>query len=111
MKLNTCKLFSISRLLPAMVVAVAVLTSTVFAAAPGITGVASTPKFDLIAQPNYISQPDGQMIYSWGYGCNTAPAGFSPDATKMPGANCPTMQVPGPTLIVTAETPRHESSW
>jgi len=71
------------------------------AAAPGITGAASNPVFDLVAQPNYISQPDGQMIYSWGYGCNTAPAGFNPLASAMPGANCPTMQVPGPTLIVT----------
>ena len=98
MRLNTCKLFSISRLLPAMVVAVTLLLATAaHAAAPGITGAA----FDLVAKPNYISQPDGQMIYSWGYGCNTVPAGFNPPASAMPGANCPDMQVPGPTLVVT----------
>jgi FtsP/CotA-like multicopper oxidase with cupredoxin domain len=64
------------------------------AAAPGITG----PTFSLTAQPNYLSQPDGQMIYSWGYGCNGAPAGFAPAAIT--NASCGTMQVPGPTLIV-----------
>lgn len=68
--------------------------STAQAAAPGITG----PSFDLNAEASYISQPDGTSIYSWGYGCHTAPAGFSPAGVS--GANCPTMQIPGPTLIV-----------
>jgi len=42
------------------------------------------------------------MIYSWGYGC-AAPSTptFNPPASKMPGAKCPLMQVPGPTLNVT----------
>lgn len=65
------------------------------AASPGITG----PSFDLDAAPAYITQPDGQSVYSWGYGCNTAPTGFAPAAIK--GASCGTMQIPGPTLIVT----------
>ncbi|HTY98757.1 MAG TPA: multicopper oxidase family protein [Rhodocyclaceae bacterium] len=65
------------------------------AAAPGITG----PAFNLTAQPSYLTQPDGQSIYSWGYGCNGAPSGFAPSAIT--GAFCSTMQVPGPTLIVT----------
>ena len=26
----------------------------------------------------YISQPDGQMVYSWGYGCNGARTAFAP---------------------------------
>ncbi len=64
------------------------------AAAPGITG----PSFDLTAQANYISQPDGANVYSWGYGCNTPPRGYAPAGVT--GANCPTMQIPGPTLIV-----------
>jgi FtsP/CotA-like multicopper oxidase with cupredoxin domain len=72
------------------------LAATAYASAPGITG----PGFDLTAQAAYISQPDGSMVYSWGYGCNTAPTGFNPPATKMPGATCSKMQVPGPTLIV-----------
>jgi FtsP/CotA-like multicopper oxidase with cupredoxin domain len=64
------------------------------AAAPGITGT----NFDLSAEANRISQPDGASIYAWGYGCRTAPSGFSP--ATVAGANCPSMQVPGPTLIV-----------
>src|ERR1700752_4360325 len=62
------------------------------AAAPGITG----PNFNLTAQPAYLSQPDGQSVYSWGYGCATAPTGYAPFT-----GFCNTMQVPGPTLIVT----------
>src|SRR5215469_13877918 len=70
------------------------LAATAFAAAPGITGTT----FNLTAQQAYLNQPDGEAVYSWGYGCSTAPAGFAP---AMPGQNCPSMQVPGPTLIVT----------
>ncbi|MEN6587578.1 MAG: multicopper oxidase family protein [Sulfuricella sp.] len=72
------------------------LVSTAHAAAPGITG----PNFDLTAAPGYISQPDGSSIYSWGYGCNTAPSGFAP--ATITNASCPAgvMQLPGPTLIV-----------
>ena len=67
------------------------------AAAPGITG----PTFNLDAAPAYITQPDGQSVYSWGYGCNGAPSGFAPATIGgAQGANCPTMQIPGPTLIV-----------
>jgi FtsP/CotA-like multicopper oxidase with cupredoxin domain len=65
------------------------------AAAPGITG----PSFSLSATAGYTSQPDGTSVYTWGYGCTSAPAGFLP--TAMAGASCPTMQLPGPTLIVT----------
>jgi FtsP/CotA-like multicopper oxidase with cupredoxin domain len=88
------KLFLKSGLLLTALAAVMSLAPTAHAAAPGITG----PTFNLTAQPAYLTQPDGQMIYSWGYGCATAPAGFAP---TMPGQNCPAMQVPGPTLIVT----------
>ena len=70
------------------------LAAAAFGAAPGITG----PTFNLTAQPAFLNQPDGEAIYSWGYGCNGAPTGFAP---TLPGQNCPTMQVPGPTLIVT----------
>nr|WP_098497328.1 multicopper oxidase family protein [Collimonas sp. PA-H2] len=64
------------------------------AAAPGITGTS----FNFSAEANRISQPDGASVYSWGYGCRTAPAGFAPAAIA--GATCPSMQIPGPTLIV-----------
>lgn len=88
---------TLSKLLPVLVVvAVALLlTVTAHAAAPGITG----PTFNLTAQQSYISQPDGETIYSWGYGCNGTPAGFAPAAIT--GSFCNSMQVPGPTLIVT----------
>src|SRR5215468_8132013 len=84
-----------TRLLATLVALATMLTATAFAAAPGITG----PTFNLQAAPAYINQPDGQMIYSWGYGCSSAPAGFLP--STIAGAACGTMQVPGPTLIVT----------
>jgi FtsP/CotA-like multicopper oxidase with cupredoxin domain len=66
--------------------------STARAAVPGITG----PTFNLVASADYVSQPDGASIYSWGYGCDGPPSGFAP----WNGA-CPAMQMPGPTLIVT----------
>jgi FtsP/CotA-like multicopper oxidase with cupredoxin domain len=81
-------------LLALMMAGMLFLTPAVFAAAPGITG----PTFNLTAGQAFLNQPDGEAVYSWGYGCNGTPSGFAP---TMPGQNCPTMQVPGPTLIVT----------
>lgn len=63
------------------------------AATPGIKG----PTFTLTAKDSYISQPDGQAIYSWGYGCSGAQPTLVP---TMLNATCPSMQIPGPTLIV-----------
>jgi FtsP/CotA-like multicopper oxidase with cupredoxin domain len=82
-----------TRPLKAILVALATL-ATAYAAAPGITG----PTFNLTAQAAFLSQPDGAGVYSWGYGCSTAPLGFAP---TMANQNCSSMQVPGPTLIVT----------
>ena len=80
----------------ALTMAVALLvTPSANAAAPGITG----PGFNLTAQASFISQPDGQAVYSWGYGCTSAPSGWAP--ATMAHTPCPTMQIPGPTLIVT----------
>jgi FtsP/CotA-like multicopper oxidase with cupredoxin domain len=70
-------------------------TAVAYAAAPGITG----PSFALIAKDAFLNQPDGSAVYSWGYGCNGAPSGFAPAAITT--ATCISMQVPGPTLIVT----------
>jgi len=81
------------------------LAATAYAAAPGITGTGSAGTFNLTARDAFITQPDGQAVYSWGYGC-TAGGGtptFVPAAitgTKF----CNTMQIPGPTLIVTEGT-------
>ena len=75
--LNMKQAFSVSRLLPVMMsAATLLLAAAAQAAAPGITG----PTFNLTAQPAHISQPDGNYIYSWGYGCNGAPTGFAPAA-------------------------------
>jgi FtsP/CotA-like multicopper oxidase with cupredoxin domain len=79
------------------VVAILSVTTAARAAAPGITG----PTFVLTAKDAYITQPDGQMIYSWGYGCTTAPAASAFAPSKISGGFCNTMQIPGPTLIVT----------
>jgi FtsP/CotA-like multicopper oxidase with cupredoxin domain len=81
-------------LLTLMLAATLFLAPATFAAAPGITG----PSFNLTAQDAYLNQPDGEAVYSWGYGCNGAPSGFAP---TLPNQACPLMQVPGPTLIVT----------
>jgi len=89
------KAISMSKLLPVVMLALASLfTGTARASAPGITG----PTFNLTAAPAYLTQPDGQAVYSWGYGCNGAPAGFAP--TAITTGFCNPMQVPGPTLIV-----------
>ena len=88
------KSISIARLLLTPALAL-FLAAAAHAAVPGITG----PTFNLTAQPAFLNQPDGNAVYSWGYGCNGTPAGTAPTAiTQTP---CPTMQVPGPTLIVT----------
>ncbi len=68
---------SITRLLPVVLAATLLLTvSAAFAAAPGITG----PSFALTAGPASLTQPDGAMVYSWGYGCTSTPTGFEPKA-------------------------------
>ncbi|WP_197325398.1 multicopper oxidase family protein [Ralstonia solanacearum] len=81
----------------AAAIALLLLSIAARAAVPGITG----PTFDLTAQPGRSNQPDGASVYTWGYGCNprTVP-GFMPSVNPLDGQNCPSMQTPGPTLIV-----------
>jgi FtsP/CotA-like multicopper oxidase with cupredoxin domain len=88
------KSISIAKLLLAPVMGM-FLAAAAHAATPGITG----PIFNLTAQTAFLNQPDGNAVYSWGYGCNVPPSGFAPAAITT--ATCPTMQVPGPTMIVT----------
>ena len=82
------------------------------AAVPGITGTngtANSAVFNLSAGDGYLNQPDGQAVYSWGYGCTASTvtaAGtttFTPSFAPAPIASafCSTMQIPGPTLVVT----------
>ncbi len=84
-----------------MALVILLVSPATHAAVPGITGgAASGPAtFNLTAQASYITQPDGASVYSWGYGCNGAPSGFAPAAIS--NAACASMQVPGPTVIVT----------
>jgi FtsP/CotA-like multicopper oxidase with cupredoxin domain len=72
------------------------LSGAANAAVHGITGGPTAPTFNLTASASTISQPDGANIYAWGYGCTSAPTGFLPAS-----GNCPLMQMPGPTMIVT----------
>lgn len=84
---------TISRLLPAVLaVAAAICGAPAKASVPGVQG----PTFNLTASESYTTQPDGMMIYSWGYGCTNPSA-----VTAIPFGLCATMQIPGPTLIVT----------
>src|SRR3981081_126289 len=89
----------IARLVVMTVAIASLLGGKAQAAVPGITSTGTAGTFNLVAGPGYISQPDGAEIYSWGYGCagGLAPT-FGPYTT---GAFCPTMQIPGPTLVVT----------
>src|ERR1700757_2054406 len=93
-----------TQLLVALTVAVALLLAqAAFAAAPGITSTTGTAgTFNLTAQDAYLNQPDGSAVYSWGYGCvsGSAPT-FVPKATFTFTPYCNTMQVPGPTMVVT----------
>ena len=85
---------TITRLLPVVVAAVILLFSgSTQASVPGIKG----PTFALTASESYTTQPDGVMIYSWGYGCSTS----TPIVPSIIVGNCNGMQIPGPTLIVT----------
>jgi FtsP/CotA-like multicopper oxidase with cupredoxin domain len=88
---------AVSQYLSVVVAAVVLLlAASAQAAAPGIKGTS----FSLNAGPGYSSQPDGELVYSWGYGCAT---GFTPTfaPATISGGFCPPMQLPGPTLIVT----------
>src|SRR5437660_12325021 len=95
---NAKKRHDVTRLTAAAIaVAALLLPALSYAATPGITGTT----FNLVASPIYITQPDGAMIYSWGYGCAT---GFTPSYLPPQFASvgfCRAGQVPGPTLIVT----------
>jgi FtsP/CotA-like multicopper oxidase with cupredoxin domain len=94
--MNLKNKISQTQLLVVLMMAVTLFTTpAAFAASPGITG----PTFNLVASPAFISQPDGSYVYSWGYGCSGPPSGYAPAAIT--GTFCNTMQIPGPTLIVT----------
>ncbi len=95
-----------TQLFLALVVAVMLsLAPAAFAAVPGISGTGTVGTFNLTAQDAYLNQPDGNAIYSWGYGCvaGTSPT-FVPAATFAFTPTCNSMQVPGPTMVVTENT-------
>lgn len=99
--LNARKCSAVSRFFSVVAAVVALLlAASAHASTPGIKG----SSFTLNAGEAYNSQPDGELIYSWGYGCTggTLPSGvsFAPAQFAAVGF-CPTVQLPGPTLIVT----------
>src|SRR5213082_452423 len=91
---------SVGRLLSVVAAFAAFVPGPGQAAAPGIVG----SSFSLVASAGYTTQPDGALIYTWGYGC-ASPTGhtYAPAVFQSIGS-CPTMQLPGPTLIVTEGT-------
>jgi FtsP/CotA-like multicopper oxidase with cupredoxin domain len=104
MKIATLKTPLLLMLLAAVIL---FLTPAAFGAAPGISSTSGTVgTFSLTAQDAYLNQPDGQAIYSWGYGCvasSNAPT-FVPNVKFAFPPACGNMQVPGPTLVVTEGT-------
>jgi len=108
----TKEAISMKRLLPLATAAALSCAGLAQAAAPGISSTtggatATATTFNLDAAPAYINQPDGNQVYSWGYGC-TSSTSVTPNPTFVPaaigvaqGASCATMQIPGPTLVVT----------
>jgi FtsP/CotA-like multicopper oxidase with cupredoxin domain len=100
------KVTTMKQLLPLALSAASCLTMGLAqAAAPGITGTAGAGSFTLTAGPAFLTEPDGQSVYSWGYGCTaTSTPTFAP-AMANATPTCGTMQVPGPTLIVTEGVP------
>src|SRR6202163_3085837 len=87
-QMNTKNPNSIARLLPVVMVALAMLLAVpAQATTPGITGTS----FSFSAEANYNNQPDGAMVYSWGYGCSTTstpsflPVPLSPAVAGPPG--------------------------
>jgi FtsP/CotA-like multicopper oxidase with cupredoxin domain len=88
---------AMSALLAGAIALLSLCVNTVQAAVPGITGTS----FNLTASADYITAPDGAMIYSWGYGCSAgfAPS-FLPTTPGFPSGECSLMQLPGPTMIV-----------
>jgi FtsP/CotA-like multicopper oxidase with cupredoxin domain len=94
---------SIARLLLAPMMAM-FLAVAAHASTPGISAAGgSAGTFNLTAQTAFLNQPDGSSVYSWGYGCVNGVATFAATvgSATFPNQNCPTMQVPGPTLVVT----------
>ena len=80
-----------------MVALALVVAPAAFAAAPGISGTGTVGTFNLIAHDGYLNQPDGEAVYSWGYGCvsGSTPT-FLPNPTYfIQTPLCSTMQVPG----------------
>ena len=102
---NTKNWCAVSRFLSVVAAAVVLLlAASAHAAAPGLDGRAAGSSFSLNAGEAWSSQPDGVLVYSWGYGCAT---GFSPTFAPATVALpfCPAVQFPGPTLIVKENTP------
>jgi hypothetical protein len=105
--LNTTTHMVVTRLVLAVVAAALLLAASAQAATPGITasaGVSGTSTFNLNAGPAFNSQPDGVLVYSWGYGCSVVNSATYVPAQFASVGFCPSAQFPGPTLVVTEGT-------
>jgi FtsP/CotA-like multicopper oxidase with cupredoxin domain len=98
---NTNQSMNPNRILKALLAgAVTLLSLYATSAQAAVPGISATT-FNLTASADYITAPDGAMIYSWGYGCSPGfSPSFLPTAPDYPAGNCPLMQLPGPTMIV-----------
>src|SRR5437879_13219885 len=93
---TTRKATTMNRMLPLLAAAAGwLLAAAAQAAAPGISGNA----INLTASPAYLTQPDGQSVYSWGYGCTggVLSAGQSFGPARSTTLFCTRNKVPGPT--------------
>src|SRR5580692_10952153 len=81
------KAISMNRMLSLLTMAASlVLTAAAQAAAPGITGTSAVATFNLNARPGNLNQPDGNAVYSWGYGCTVPASVAAGGATFAPAA-------------------------
>jgi FtsP/CotA-like multicopper oxidase with cupredoxin domain len=108
--INREKTISPLKVLPLLIAALAfLLTASAYAATPGIAAAPGSQdtNFNLTAKAAFITQPDGQAVYSWGYGCtgNALGNGVTFAPSTITTGFCHDMQVPGPTLIVTENQP------
>src|SRR4029077_1500104 len=95
MTVSIKRLVMMTGLLPAAIAVFGLLAASAYAAAPGVQG----KSFTISASASYTTQPDGAMIYSWGYSCDGGGTAtpFAPLTRTACGG---VMQIPGPTMIV-----------
>src|ERR1700739_3383308 len=111
------EVISMKRLLSLATMVALTWAAAAKAASPGIsdttgTGTTSNTTFNLDATDAFINQPDGNHVYYWVFRCTSSatvtpaptfvPANLTASLSKLGASpSCSTMQIPGPTLVVT----------